>query len=136
MDIQNHRIGVDYQFGLKGGDQRERDRTNWTHVEDMKNPIEVQLPRPNRFLIILCMHKSGYQILFTLLSDLLLDLLHCPAITSAVGELSKLRIGGLTHVVSCSIASRTGWLRSYNSFPPIPRCRALHTFAQVSPSST
>ena len=42
---------------------------------------------------------------------------------------------GLTHVFSCSIASRVELLRSFNSFPSNPRLRAVQTSAQASPSS-
>ena len=46
----------------------------------MKNPVEVQLPAPNCFLIILCMEQSGDQIPPTLLDDFFLNLRYGPAI--------------------------------------------------------
>ena len=50
----------------------------------MKDPVEVQLPAPNRFLIILCMEQSGDQIPSTLLGDLFPDLRYGPAIDSVM----------------------------------------------------
>jgi hypothetical protein len=42
---------------------------------------------------------------------------------------------GLTHAVSCLIASLTGSLRSFNNLPFNPRLRAVQTSAHASPSS-
>ena len=50
----------------------------------MKNPVEVQLPAPNCFLIILCMEQSGDQIPSTLLDDFSLNLRYGPAINSVI----------------------------------------------------
>ena len=44
----------------------------------MENPIEVQLPGGGRFLIVLCVIKSGDRIPFTPLDDVPLDLVHNP----------------------------------------------------------
>ena len=52
----------------------------------MKNPVEVQLPGSNCFLIIPCMEKSGNQIPTTLLGDFFLDLIYGPAIEGVVSE--------------------------------------------------
>ena len=51
-------------------------------------------------------------------------------------EGSELTSAGLTHVVSCLIASLTGSLRSFNNLPFNPRLRAVQTSAHASPSST
>ena len=48
---------------------------------------------------------------------------------------SELTSVGLTHVVSCVIASLTGSLRSFNILPFKPRLRAVQTSAHASPSS-
>ena len=78
-----------------------------THVEDVKDPVEVQFPGPDRILIARRMDKSRDRVSLTLLDDLPLNLRHSPAIKSVVSELPKACITGLTYVVNCSIASRT-----------------------------
>ena len=73
----------------------------------MKNPIEVQLPGRDRFLVILCMDKSRKRIPSALLDDIFLDLCNGPAIDSVVSKLCMIYVPDLIHLVSCSIASRT-----------------------------
>ena len=73
----------------------------------MENPVEVQLPGPNRVLVILRTDESGEQIPSTLLGDFFLDLFYSPAIESVVSESCIISIPDLTHLVNCSIASRT-----------------------------
>ena len=73
----------------------------------MKNSVEVQLPGRDRFLVILCMNKSGKQIPSTLLDDVFLDLYQSPAIDGVVSESCTICIPDLTYLVNCSIASRT-----------------------------
>ena len=73
----------------------------------MKNPVEVQLPAPNRFLIILCMDESGEQIPSALLDDFFLNLRYGAAVKGMVSGSWMMCIPDLTHLVSCSIASRT-----------------------------
>jgi hypothetical protein len=57
-------------------------RTNRTHVEDMKDPDKVLFPCRNLFLIALREDESGHRISFTLLDDLPLD----PCQGSAIGK--------------------------------------------------
>ena len=78
-----------------------------THVKDVKNPVEVQFPVGDRFLIARRMDKSRDRVPLALLDDLPLDLCHSPAVKSVVNELPKVYITGSTHVINCSIASRT-----------------------------
>ena len=47
-----------------------------THVKDVEDPVEVQLPGRNRVLVALRVEDSGEPVPFTLLSDLLLNLIH------------------------------------------------------------
>ena len=44
-----------------------------THVEDVKDPVEVRLPGDNLFLVVHCMEMLGNHISFALLDDLLID---------------------------------------------------------------
>ena len=107
VNLKDHRIGIDRHLSLKRG-QRERDTISRTYVEDAKDPVEIQIPSGNRFLVIFCMDKSREYIPFTLLGDPILDLLHSSAVRSIVRDpRSKLCIVGPTHVSNCSIASRT-----------------------------
>ena len=59
MDLQNHRIGIDCQFSLKGGGQQEWQRTDRTYIEGMKDPIEVRLPGGDHFFVVLRMDEPG-----------------------------------------------------------------------------
>ena len=102
----------------------------------MKDPVEVRLPGPNRVLVTLRVDDSGKPISSGLLPDLLFNLLHGSTIQSIVSVLSRLRIAESTNVFNRAIASRTDWLRSSSSLPPVPRFRASHISAQASPSST
>ena len=78
-----------------------------THVEDVKDPVEVQFPGPDRILIARRMDKSRDRVSLALLDDIPLNLRHSPAIKSVVSELPKACITGLTYVVNCPIASHT-----------------------------
>ena len=78
-----------------------------THVEDVKDPVEVQFPGGDRFFIARRMDESRDRVPLALFDDLPLDLCHSPAIKSVVSELPKVGITGSTHVINCSIASRT-----------------------------
>ena len=73
----------------------------------MENPVEVQLPGRNHFLITLCVDKSGKFIPPTLLDDVFLDLRYGSAIESVVSRSCITYTPELTHLVSCSIASHT-----------------------------
>jgi len=102
----------------------------------MEDPVEVQLPGSDCFLVILRMHKPRDCVPSTPLDDLPLDSCHSSAIKTTVSKLSKLCITCLAHVVNWFIASLTDWLRSFSFFPFIPRSRALQISAQTNPSST
>ena len=47
-----------------------------THVEDLKNLVEVQLPAGNLFLVVLCMETSTNRISISLLDNVPFDLSH------------------------------------------------------------
>ena len=72
----------------------------------MKDPVEVQLPASDRFFIV-HVDKSRDRIPFTPLDNFPLDLGHSPVIESVVSKSLGVCIAGSTHVVRCSIASRT-----------------------------
>ena len=52
------------------------------HVEDMKNPAEVQLPGSDFPSVALCVKVSRNRALFALPGDIPLYLFHSPEITS------------------------------------------------------
>jgi hypothetical protein len=81
--------------------------TDGTYVEDVKNPVELQLPTGNHFFVILRLEESRDGVPPTPFDDFLLDLCHSPAIGSIVSELSKPCTADSTHVVIWFIASRT-----------------------------
>ena len=55
----------------------------------MKDPVEVQLPGCNRILVTPRVEDSGEPIPSTLLSDLLLNLIHSSVFQSIVSGLSR-----------------------------------------------
>jgi hypothetical protein len=87
--IRDHHVGVDCQLSLKWGllNSWMFNRTNQTHVEDVKNPEEFPIPTGNIVLIALCEHEPRKRIPFTLLPDLLLDLGHGSATGTSVNGL-------------------------------------------------
>ena len=60
-----------------------------THVEDVKDSVEVQFPGGDRFFIARRMDESRDRVPLALFDDLPLDLCHSPAIKSVVSELPK-----------------------------------------------
>jgi len=77
------------EFGLGIPSQQPSYKDNdGTHVEDLKNPVKVQLPGGNFFLVILCMQVSRKRVSFVLFDDLLLDLPNSPEITSRTSSTS------------------------------------------------
>ena len=88
-------------------------RTDRTHVEDVKDSNKVLLPSRNFVFVTLRMDESGNRIPFTLLDDLPLDLGHGAAIGISVSSSISLSAqAGFAHVVRSPIASRTDWLSS------------------------
>ena len=83
MKIQKHHVVIHQQLRLKLDYERSSNRTDRTHIEDVKDPMEVLPPSGNRTLVILHVEESGDRMSFTLLGDLLLDLGHSPAIETS-----------------------------------------------------
>lgn len=82
-----------------------------THVKDMKDPIEVRLPRSDHVFIAVRMENARNGISFVQFDDPILDLRQSPAIKNIVNEVETVSISaGSTHVFNCSIASNTGRL--------------------------
>jgi len=67
-------------------DHHSSDRT---HVRDLENLVEVQLPDRDRLPIVLRVEKSGDHIPFTPLDQPTLNLCHCPAIERILVHGSK-----------------------------------------------
>jgi len=78
-----------------------------THVKDLKDPVQVQPPGRNRFLIALRVEHPREPISFTLLCDVPLDLGHSPTIGGFVSESTSVCDAGQTHIANCPIASNT-----------------------------
>ena len=83
-----------------------------THVEDTTYFIEFQPPNSDLFTstAVLRVEDSGKHIPFGSFDDVTPDPSHGPAIERLLSEASGVYVGRLTHVVNCSIASRTGRL--------------------------
>ena len=59
MNAGDDCIGVYCKFDLEADGWQWSCRSEGTHVEDVKNPVEVQFPAGDRFLIVRRMDKSG-----------------------------------------------------------------------------
>jgi hypothetical protein len=129
---------LDQLFASETGPWRRGRPSNncWAHVEELKTITELLLPTANLLLINTRMNKSRDCLPFTLFGDLIFDPLHGSAIKNNVGEASKPRITGLTHVANRPTALIMNGLRSSSFFPFIARVRASHTSTQASPRST
>jgi len=86
MDIRDEHVGVDCQLGLREGCQEMSNRTDWTYVEDMKDPIEVPLPSRNLIFDVRRVKESRGRIPFTPYDDLPLDLCHGSTIDRDIGK--------------------------------------------------
>ena len=98
---------------------------DYTHVEDVEDPIEIPSPSGNCIFVVPGMEASRDRVTFSLCDNLPLDLPHGSVITTVVSRLLLAQtIGGPTHDVSCPIASRTEPLSSSDRLPFNPRSRA------------
>jgi len=66
------------KFGLEVESQRLSCRGDGTHVKDMKNSVEVQLPGDDRLFIVLRVVTSRDRVPFVSLDDMSLDLVFNP----------------------------------------------------------
>jgi hypothetical protein len=98
--VRNSYVRGHRKLGLEVVDQLRPTRNEQAYVEDVKDPVQLQLPTGDRLLVVPCMEKSRDHVPSALFDDLLLDLRHSSATKSAICELSKLCITGLTHVVN------------------------------------
>ena len=138
VDIREHHIVADQQLRLEGKHSvtAELHEIDLTHIEGVKDPVEILPPTRNHIFVPLRVEGSRDRTSFTLVDDLPLDLGHSPAIETLVSEPLSGRAAGSTYVVSCWIAPSPDWLRSSSRLPFKLRSRELHTRAQNSPRST
>ena len=85
-NIGNRSVGIYREFGLKTDGQKRGRGGNGTHVEDMKDPVEVQSPGRNPFFIILRVEKARNNASITQLDNGSLDLRYSPAINETVSK--------------------------------------------------
>ena len=121
MDICNHHVGIHRQFRLKTISQRLPNRIDWTHVEDLKDPVEVLSPCRNSIFVVLRVDNPGNSAPFTLLDDLVLYPGYSSAMARFLSASLSAHVTGPTYVVNCSIAPRTDLLSSSNRLPSKPR---------------
>ena len=105
-NVGNDQVCVNRKLGLGEVSQRRSYRSGGTHVEHMKNPLEVRPPGGNCLFIVLRVEMSGDYVPFASL-DVPLNLCHSPAIGNSISGSPDISTSGLTHVVNCSIASNT-----------------------------
>ena len=78
MSVRNGCMCIYPKFSLEAESQHSSCRGDWTHVKDMKNPVEVQSPSGDRLFVVFRVIMSGDHIPFTPLDDVPLDLVHSP----------------------------------------------------------
>ena len=78
-----------------------------THVKDTTNFIELQHPGSDRIAVVLRTEGSGEHIPFASFDYVTPDPIHDSAIERLVSGPSGVYVDSLTHIVNCSIASRT-----------------------------
>ena len=78
MSARSGCVCADPKFSLGAESQQLSHGNDITHVKDMKDPIEFQLPGGNRLLIVLGVIASGDRVPFTPFDGILLDLCDSP----------------------------------------------------------
>ena len=92
-------------------------RTDYTHVEDVKDPDKVLLPSRDLLLVALREYESGHYTALALLDDFFLDPGQSSEIEMSVSRSLAVRTTDLTHEVRSPIASRMDWLSLSARFP-------------------
>ena len=111
-------------------------KTHLTHIENLKNPIQLQPPTRNLSLPIARSKVFDKFVLPGQFLDLLLYFPNTPVIKSTLVEGSEVYVTGLTHFSNRSIAFRTDSLSLSVFFPSVPRLSASQTLAHSIPRST
>ena len=83
------------KFSLEIHSQQWSRGNDGTHVEDMKDPDEVQPPRGDFLFVVLCVDVSGNHISFSLLDDIPLDLRHSPGARYKASSMRYTKCGRL-----------------------------------------
>ena len=104
MDFRNSDMSNYCQFGLGIPSQQSPYEDDGTHVEDMKDPVEVQLPGGNFFLVVLCVEVSRNHAPFTLVGDLPLDLRNSPEIGLRLSPMGCSKCTALVYKLTSSAA--------------------------------
>ena len=89
MNARHDRICVDGKFGLAGGQsalQQLSRESDGTYIEDVKDPVELQLPARDRLFVGLRVEMSRDRTSFLPIDDVPVDLGHSPAIESSMSE--------------------------------------------------
>ena len=82
MGIGNSYVCIDSKFGLGVQGQKCSYEDDGTHVENMKEPIQIRFPPCYLVLVVLGMDKSRDRISFALLDDIPLNRRHSSVVRS------------------------------------------------------
>jgi len=88
LELGNDDVCIYRKFGLGIPSQQSLYEDDGTHVEDMKDPVEVRPPACDFLFVVLGMEVSRSRASFALLYDLPLDLRHGPEIRSKMSPTS------------------------------------------------
>lgn len=110
VNVGDGHVCADRKFGLDADSQQWPYRSDGTHIDDMKNSVEVRPPNDDGLFIVLRVELPRDPVPLTPFGDVPLDVGHSPVVGSTVSESLIRSIAGWTHIVNCPIASNTDWL--------------------------
>ena len=82
--VYNIVVGIYCELGLRVNGQRLSSRNHGTYIEDVKDPVQVQLPGGDCLFVVLRMEKSRDRIPLALFFRLSLNLSHSPVTGSSL----------------------------------------------------
>ena len=118
--VRNDQVCVNRKFGLEEVSWQRSCGSGGTHVEYMKDPLEVRPPGGNRLFVVLRVEMSGNYVPFSPLDDVPMNLSRGPAIESSISASSRM-----------STAGQLTW--STAQLPPTPTDRVHPFVSRASP---
>ena len=100
LELGNDDVCIYRKFGLRILSQQSSYEDDGTHIEDLKDPVEVRLPACDFLFVVLGVEVSRSRASFALLYDLPLDLRHGPKIRSKMSPTSCSKCAVLAQLTS------------------------------------
>lgn len=119
--MANVRI-VGLKFGLEVGGWWWSYRGDRTYVQGMENPVELQTPGGDRFIVVLLAKTPRDRISSTLFNDVLLDFGHDTGIKNFISQSSDTMyrwFNSHRQLLNCPENGLTGLICSPSIYPPV-----------------